>query len=286
MKKVLLASLLASASTTAVADYRAEISGKYYETEESVQDYYSNDTYEETNYIFRGTLYFAPVSTENVPVGESGFLSRESSITLVNGISKETAIYDYQPMYSEVSYSSEYRSHYRETGLSYRGVYGNAIINVEYAQNYYQGDSGLSWRKLGGGAYITENSALTAYIVNAAPKRGDSETGIGVNYHFVTDNDQKSDFAIDIDLFNIDDSTALKFEGGVYFNSQSQLSVELSRINVGDSYSKGSYGEFAIGYEHFFKERVGLSIRYANGDLVTRSDDKDSYLTFGVQINL
>lgn len=285
MKKVLLAALISGFSTAAIADYRAEISGEYYKTEVSEQDYYSTDTYEDTTYIFTGTLYFSPVSTDNVPVGEAGFLSQESSITLSNGIEKSTNTYNYQPSYGG-SYSSEYRNHYRDTGLSYRGVYGNAIVNVEYSQSYYGGESGGSLRKLGGGAYINENSALTAYIVNASPKRGDSETGIGVNYHFVTSNNEKSNFSVDVELLKIADLTALHLEGGMYFTSANKLYLEVNRAENDDDYYDDSYDEFAVGYEHFFNEKVGLSIRYANGNLATPADEKEGYLTFGFQVNL
>lgn len=286
MKKVLLTAIIAGISTSAFADYRAEISAEYYSIEESEQDYYANYRYEDTTYIFTGTLYFAPVSTGNVPVSEAGFLSRESSITFANGISKETFAYNYQSSYSDYSYSYEDRDHSRETGLSYRGVYGKGIVNVEYSQSYYQGESGISWRKFGGGAYITDTSTLTGYIINASPKSGDSETGLGIHYHFVTNNSENNNYAVDVELQNIDDLTALHLEGGIYFTAANKAFVELNRFSLDGDYTNKSFDEYAIGYKHFFKERVGLSIRYANGDLVTRADNKESYLTLGLQINL
>ena len=283
MKKLLLVAVTGCLSTAAAADYRAELTADYRSIESTLDNTYSHYTFDETAYQFAGAFFFDSVSTDSVPVDEASFLSKNSSVSVYNLMIQEE--YKRQETYNGFDYGYEYRDHYRQTGIGYRGVYGKGIFNVDLGQSYSNGDSGARMISIGGGAYLTDNSAITGRVIKFT-NSGDNDTGLGINYHHVFNAKADTSYLLDADFFVIDDYSRLKLEGAVFFTPSSKLFVNVTR----DAVSGGNYDadsdELGIGYQHFFMNRIGLTIRYANGDYNSPTPEKESYLDFELKVNL
>ena len=285
MKKLLLGAVISCLSTAATADYWAEITGNYRNIESteghSYFDYASEYTDEETAYQLEGAFYFDSVSTDSAPIDEAGFLSKNSSISVYNMMIQET--YKRQETYSGFDYSSDQQEHYRQTGIGYRGVFGKGIFNVDLGQSYSNGDSDAKMISIGGGAYLTDNSAITGRLIRLDNTR-DNDTGLGVNYRHVFNAQSHTSYLLDVDFFIIDEYTHLTLEGAVFFTPNSKLFVNFTRDAVSDSsYDSDDLG---IGYQHFFMNRIGLTARYANGDYNSPTSEKESYVDFELQVNI
>ncbi|BCD99852.1 hypothetical protein [Marinagarivorans cellulosilyticus] len=186
---------------------------------------------------------------------------------------------------SSFNYSHEYRDHYRQTGIGYRGVFGKGIFNVDLVQSYSNGDSGVRMISIGGGAYLTDSSALTGRIIKLTNSRND-DAGLGINYRHVFNAKGDTSYMLDADFFAIDDYTHATLEGAVFFTPSSKLFASFTRDAISDDDFDANSDELGIGYQHFFMNRIGLTARYANGDYRSRTGEKESYLDFELQVNL
>ena len=283
MKKLLLATVIGGLSTAAAADYRAELTANYRSIESTLDNTYSRDTYDETAYQFAGAFFFDSVSTDSVPVDEASFLSKNSSVSAYNQVKHEE--YKRQETYNGFDYGYEGRYHYRQTGIGYRGVFGKGIFNVDLVQGYSNGDSGARMISIGGGAYLTDSSALTGRIIKFT-NSGDNDAGLGINYRHVFNAKGDTSYLLDADFFAIDDYTHATLEGAVFFTPSSKLFVNYIRAAISDHNFDANSDELGIGYQHFFMNRIGLTARYANGDYNSLIDEKESYLDFELQINI
>ena len=283
MKKLLLATVIGGLSTAAAADYRAELTANYRSIESTLDNTYSRDTYDETAYQFAGAFFFDSVSTDSVPVDEASFLSKNSSVSAYNQVKHEE--YKRQETYNGFDYGYEGRYHYRQTGIGYRGVFGKGIFNVDLVQGYSNGDSGARMISIGGGAYLTDSSALTGRIIKFT-NSGDNDAGLGINYRHVFNAKGDTSYLLDADFFAIDDYTLATLEGAVFFTPSSKLFVNYIRAATSDDDFDANIDELGIGYQHFFMNRIGLTARYANGDYNSLIDEKESYLDFELQINI
>ena len=283
MKKLLLAAVTGCLSTAAAADYRVELTAGYRSIESTLDNTYSRYTDDETAYQFAGAFFFDSVSTDSVPVDEAGFLSKNSSVSVYNLMIQEES--KRQETYNGFDYGYEGRHHYRQTGIGYRGVYGKGIFNVDLGQLYSNGDSGARMISIGGGAYLTDNSAITGRVIKFTNNRND-EAGLGINYHHVFNAKADTSYLLDADFFVIDDYSHLKLEGAVFFTPSSKLFVNYIRAAISDHNFDANSDELGIGYQHFFMNRIGITARYANGDYNSPIDEKESYLDFELQINI
>ena len=279
MKKLLLAAVIGGLSTAAAADYRAELTADYSNVDSDENRSYADVTYEETVFQFTGTLFFDSVSTDAVPVDEAGFLSKSSGVSFSNMVTQDT--YKRKSTYS--GYDNEYRDHYRQTGIGFRGVFGSGIFNIDFLQSYYDGESGAKLISIGGGAYLTDSAALTGRLIQV-DSDGEKDNGLGINYHHVFNNNGDTSYLIDADFFKVDDYRHLALESAVFFTPNSKLFINFTQQAVsGRSYNTDELG---IGYQHFFMNRIGLTARYANGDYSSPSSKKESYLGLELQVNI
>lgn len=197
-----------------------------------------------------GQYYIDPVSTEQGPYAENGFLS------------KKTSVY---AGYTNIDYLGD--DDVLEAGA-------RLVFNEQYigALSLFQGDD-IDGFSLEGGMYLTPSSTVTLYYEDADLDNLDTDR-IEVRYRAVFEQTNALDFAIDasfgqIDIGN-DDGFGISAGGTIYPSKQLGVGASFEYADLDDSYDNLSL--FA---EYFINKQFAVFADYSTGE--ERNIDIDAF---------
>mgnify|MGYP000020562145 CR=1 FL=1 len=273
-----LSLLAAQVQADYLVDLQLELSSSSGEFEYDDSRFDDLDT-ESNGSDISGTVFFSRVSTENTPIREAAFLSHNSSVT-VGRSALET---DFEYRWGDVTDKTN------EIGVSGRFVIpGPSIILIaglsEGENKFGSGtDRDVDSYQLGGGWYITDQSALTLTYTESEyePQRSnakleDSEW-FDVNYRQVMKLGSSQHLAFHVTVGTFDDGYGydeVSVGGGVvwYLSNQFGLGVSvLSSSGDRDNYEESSF-ELTPYISYDFSENFGI---YGELNILGREIDSD-----------
>lgn len=299
-------------SSVAKADYLTELELRL---QDSNNDYRSNLEEETDGKLLGATVYFSPVTTENVPIAEAGFLSRQSSL----GID----YIDLDTDYKYVGFFSGSNGVESEKGKLLSGRFvltGSELIlgmdigqvEVKYDNNGFLYDSDIDIIDLSIGWYLTDMSALTLGIGRLLDETEYLYAFIGSDVFYKTEEETTSILVDYKHVFSLYGGSYISINGGIVLSettddsSESYLAIQESvavdwypneSFSVGfdmeyinydsddfnyDYYEDATELSYSLNTRYYFNEKVGLSASLGKN----RTSDDDGTIFDGNSFSL
>ena len=248
MKKLLVATAIAAASTTAMAnDYRFEIDAGYQNDEIS-------KNVDLTTLVVGGTFYLAPVDDSDAPKAEAAFLQQASDIHAGWGRTNiEVDGTDFSPKTDEDG---------DVWALGGRYVTGSGLIlELDYATTEIDNVDADVWA-LGVGYYLSDTSSLTLGYVQTEIDDLDTDDDVWtLGYKALYNNN----LGLEADLSYMDPKygdSAYGITGAMdyYFNDNLSLGGVLGYVSSDDNYTEATV--YGVNAEYFFNSNIALSAGY------------------------
>jgi hypothetical protein len=297
-------------SSVAKADYVTELELLL---QDSNNDYGNNLEEESDGKLLRATVYFSPVTTENVPIAEAGFLSRQSSLG-IDYIDLDTD-YKYAGFFSDSNGSES------ENGKLLSGRFvltGSELIlgvdigqvEVKYDNNGFLYDSDIDIIDLSIGWYLTDMSALTFGIGRTIDET--EYQGIFSGFDFRIEEETTSILVDYKHVFSLYGGSYIGINGGIVLSettddsSDSYLAIQESvavdwypneRFSIGfdmeyinydsddfnyDYYEDVTELSYSLNTRYYFNEKIGLSASLGKN----RTSDNDGTIFDGNSVSL
>jgi hypothetical protein len=289
--------------------------------QDSNNDYGSNLGYETDGKLLGATVYFSPVTTENVPIAEAGFLSRQSSLR-IDYIDLDTD-YKYAEYFSgSIGFESEngklLSGRFVLTGSELILGVGIGQGDAKYDIGGYLSDSDIDIIDLSIGWYLTDMSALTLGIGRTQGKTK-FESRYQVTYYPYTYKEETDSILVDYKhIFSLYGGSYVSVNGGIvlsettdnssdsymaiqesvavdwYPNESFSIGFNMEYINYdSDDFNYGKYEDvtelsYSLNTRYYFNQKVGLSASLDKNR--TSDDDGTRYdgdgFSIGLHINI
>lgn len=257
-------------SSVADADYITELELRLQNTN---TDYQENIEEKADEILVDATVYFSPVTTENVPLVEAGFLSRQSSMGISYVDTDTDTDFKYEEPFAQRNVSESSKGKY----LSGRFVVteSDLILGVEIGQvdkNYETTgtlyDSTTDIIGLSIGWYLTDVSALTFRL-------GEAQAKTEYRYLFL---DYSENTEEETDSISVDYKHVFSLYGGRYVSINSGILLLEVSGDWFDSY-KGILESASVDWYLHQRFSIGCDLKYANYDFdnTSYSDVKDIF---------
>lgn len=234
MKKTLLSTAIALASTSAYADFQFEVNGAFGQSDTTTTtttvdqvflggtvEFTDKENTESDNYSVGGVFHFSPVDTANGPLAEAAFLDQSSFIT-----------FNYDQ--TEPDGDSDEIDTYRIGGRLVTA--GELIVELDYANTEF-GDEDNDQVRAGIGTYINDNADIVVSYQTSTDNDDDQDI-INIALHGVSALAGTAFLAYDLGLDYIDaendEGFSVNAGGTYYFNNVFGLGLSASLQEIGD----------------------------------------------------
>lgn len=164
MKGLGIVSLLACFSVSASADYYLDVDISRGSGDLTYESRYGKSEYDALISQFAGEVYLSPITDDNGPLAEAGFLSKTSSLYFNQTQRKLTRNYDY----------GSYDLRWEDSRYGFRWVNDDFFLAFDYEDGIFRDDYVVYDRELYRvqvGAYASDNTALWLNIASGDVER-------------------------------------------------------------------------------------------------------------------
>ena len=144
-------------------------------------------------------------------------------------------------------------------------VFGQGMLNETYYLNgLYTTTDNVNVFGIGGGAYLTPNSAIYLNYQNNDIDNGDSTYNLTLGYKLIANLSNNNFINFNAEISDDDgEFNSYSANADYYFSPKTYLGLGVA-YNDYDEY--GSHTDFEVSAGHFFNNQVGVDLSYVNGD--------------------
>lgn len=155
-------------------------------------------------------------------------------------------------------------SDYASSDTAYT-VFGQGMLNETYYLNgLYSTTDEVNVFGIGGGAYLTPNSAIYLNYNNYDADHGDSSYDLTLGYKLVANLSNNNFIRFNAEISDDDgEFNSYSANADYYFSPKTYLGLGVA---YNDYEEYGNHTDFELSAGHFFNNQVGVDLSYVNGD--------------------